>query len=325
MLVHFADPGSIPEILMASVPRAGKSVPVFDLYGEERQRAALDPIHVESIAARSSLHNWEIKPHRHHALFQLLWLEQGGGQLMLDERPGQLAAGSAVLVPQHCVHGFRFEPGAGGLVLTLAYPMLAAMPGALGRRLQAMSAPVILHPERVVVRDELQVLLQLLAHEYGRQMAFRSQMLEALAIAIFALLLRQPLAAAGSGGEPDKAVRGVVPAPASAHLAGFSAEIERSFRTHAPLAHYAARLGVSVAHLNALCRQYAGRSALGMIHERLLLEARRNLVYTAMTVREVADLLGFADPAYFTRFFRRATGMSPTEFRERAALLQDAG
>jgi AraC family transcriptional activator of pobA len=319
MLVHFADYDPTRKILMTSTRRTGKPVPVFDLYGEKGQRAALDPIHVESIAARSSLHNWEIRPHRHHALFQLLWLEQGGGELMLDERPGRISAGSGVLVPQHCVHGFRFEPGAGGLVLTLAYPMLAAMPGALGRHLLAMTTPVIRHPARDGVRDELQSLLHLLAHEYGRQLAFRSPLLESLAIAILALLLRQPQA----GGEPEGRVG--VPAPASAHLAGFSAEIERSFNSHAPLAHYASRLGLSVAHLNALCRQYAGRSALGMIHDRLLLEARRNLVYTAMTVREVSDLLGFSDPAYFTRFFRRATGLSPTEFRERAARPESAG
>ncbi len=319
MLVHFADSVAIDKILMTSVPRAGKSVPVFDLYGEEGQRAALDPIHVESIAARSSLHNWEIKPHRHHALFQVLWLAQGGGELVLDDRPGRLATGSAVLVPQHCVHGFRFDPGAGGLVLTLAYPLLAAMPGALGRPLLTMSAPVICHPLRAGQRAELQSLLQLLAQEYERQEAFRSPLLEALALAILGLLLR----AAESGRTVNPGKRGGVPAPASAHLAGFSAEIERSFRTHLPLTHYASRLGVSVAHLNSLCRQYAGRSALGMIHDRLLLEARRNLVYTAMTVREVADLLGFSDPAYFTRFFRRATGFSPTEFRERA--VQPAG
>ncbi len=310
---------------MTSVPRTGKSVPVFDLYGEETQRSALDPIHVESIAARSSLHNWEIKPHRHHALFQLLWLEQGGGALLLDERPGQLTAGSAVLVPQHCVHGFRFEPGAGGLVLTLAYPMLATMPGALSRRLLAMSAPVICHRLPASVCEELQSLLRLLAGEYERQLAFRPPLLEALVVAVLALLLRQSDAGVASGETPGESGPGAVPAPAAAHLAGFSAEIERSFRSHVPLAHYAARLGVSVAHLNALCRQYAGRSALGMIHERLVLEARRNLVYTAMTVREVADLLGFADPAYFTRFFRRATGMAPTEFRERAARVPGAG
>lgn len=292
--------------------RREKSVPVFELYGEKGGQPALDPVHVESIAARSRLHNWEIKPHRHHGLFQLLWLEQGQAQLMLDDVPGALAEGAIVLVPQHCVHGFRFEPDAGGLVVTLAYPLLANLNGDLGRQLLALSSARVCALRTASERAELPHLLRWLAREYDGQGAFRLPLLEALIVAVLALLLRQ------SGPDRAQAGRRPVSAPAAAHLSRFAAEIERSFRTHAPLTHYAAQLGVSVAHLNALCRQYAGRSALMMVHERLLLEARRNLVYTAMTVREVAELLGFADPAYFTRFFRRATGMSPSEFRQRA-------
>lgn len=298
---------------MAHRTQTDKSVPVFDLYGETRHPASLDPIHVESIATRSSLHNWEIRPHRHHGLFQLLWLAQGEGSLVLDDVPGQLVPGSAVMVPQHCVHGFRFDRDAGGLVLTLAYPMLASLGGALGRRLLAMSSPCVLRLAGDA-RAQAQQLLQMLATEYDTPGEFRAQLLESLVVSVLALMVRDPATNDElQGGQP-------ILTQASGHLARFAAEIERNFRSHAPLAHYASQLGLSAAHLNALCRQFAGRTALGMIHERLLLEARRNLVYTAMTVREVAETLGFSDPAYFTRFFRRATGMSPTAFREQADL-----
>ena len=52
-----------------------------------------------------------------------------------------------------------------------------------------------------------------------------------------------------------------------------------------------------------------------MIHDRLLLESKRNLVYTSMSVKEVSNLLGFSDPGYFARFFARHAGMPPSEFR----------
>ncbi len=71
------------------------------------------------------------------------------------------------------------------------------------------------------------------------------------------------------------------------------------------------------AHLNTLCRRLAGRSALQLLHERLLLEAKRQLTYTNMTIGQVADTLGFSEPAYFTRFFKRHTGFSPKAFRQR--------
>jgi AraC family transcriptional regulator, transcriptional activator of pobA len=59
-------------------------------------------------------------------------------------------------------------------------------------------------------------------------------------------------------------------------------------------------------------------SALGAIHERLLLEAKRDLAYAQLSVKEIALTLGFADAAYFTRFFTRHTGLSPRRFRELA-------
>ncbi|VFS83347.1 L-rhamnose operon regulatory protein rhaS [Kluyvera cryocrescens] len=56
-----------------------------------------------------------------------------------------------------------------------------------------------------------------------------------------------------------------------------------------------------------------------MLHQRLLLEAKRSLLYTSMTVSQISDYLGFSDATYFSRFFRRATGFSPRDFREKTS------
>ena len=55
--------------------------------------------------------------------------------------------------------------------------------------------------------------------------------------------------------------------------------------------------------------------ALDLLHERLILEARRMLAYTPATIAEVAAELGFDDPAYFSRFFSRSVGASPSGYR----------
>jgi AraC family transcriptional activator of pobA len=108
------------------------------------------------------------------------------------------------------------------------------------------------------------------------------------------------------------------------HLAGFVALVDENFSKHTTLDHYAARLDISTAHLNAICRQMSGRSALQLIHERLILEARRELIYTSMTIKEISELLGFTDPAYFTRFFKRQMGVSPKDFRLQSSQLASA-
>jgi AraC family transcriptional regulator, transcriptional activator of pobA len=81
---------------------------------------------------------------------------------------------------------------------------------------------------------------------------------------------------------------------------------------------YARALGVSVEQLSRACRATAGRSPMRMAHERLITEAKRSLIYTAMSVQEIAFSLGFDDPAYFTRFFIRREGCSPSRFRRSA-------
>jgi AraC family transcriptional activator of pobA len=82
---------------------------------------------------------------------------------------------------------------------------------------------------------------------------------------------------------------------------------------------YARRLGVSASHLSALCRAQLGKGAKACLTERLALEAKRLLLHSDLSVAEIADRLGFDDPAYFARFVRRETGEAPTVLRARPA------
>ena len=93
--------------------------------------------------------------------------------------------------------------------------------------------------------------------------------------------------------------------------------VESEFPRCHMVADYARRLAVSPGHLNVLCHRFLGRSAKGLVQDRLVLEARRLLLYSDEPAGRVGHLLGFKDPSYFTRFFRRATGLPPTEFLRR--------
>jgi AraC family transcriptional activator of pobA len=84
------------------------------------------------------------------------------------------------------------------------------------------------------------------------------------------------------------------------------------------VADYADALGITPSHLNTVCKQLTGKSTLEVVHERLGLAARRELAYTERNIAGVAHRLGFEDPSYFTRFFKRETGVTPGEFRRRS-------
>jgi AraC family transcriptional activator of pobA len=78
-------------------------------------------------------------------------------------------------------------------------------------------------------------------------------------------------------------------------------------------------VGITPTQLNRVCRQVLGCTALAVLHARLLLEAQRELAYTTMPIKQVALDLGFADAAYFSRFFQRAVGVSPSAWSGRSA------
>ncbi len=69
------------------------------------------------------------------------------------------------------------------------------------------------------------------------------------------------------------------------------------------------------ARLNRLCLRLGGKTAFDMAQHRLILEARRRLIYVPASVASIAYELGFQDPAYFSRVFKRHTGMTPKQFR----------
>jgi len=98
----------------------------------------------------------------------------------------------------------------------------------------------------------------------------------------------------------------------------FQELLERDHARRHRVADYAAELGVSPGHLNALCQASLRRSAGSLVRHRLTLEAGRLLAHSDLTAAQVGFRLGFEDPAYFARFFRREAGEPPTAFRARA-------
>jgi AraC-like DNA-binding protein len=78
---------------------------------------------------------------------------------------------------------------------------------------------------------------------------------------------------------------------------------------------YADLLNITPAKLNRVCARFTGKNASEFILERVILEAKRHLVFTNMSSKEIAYGLGYDDPSYFSRFFRKKTGYTPTRFR----------
>ncbi len=93
--------------------------------------------------------------------------------------------------------------------------------------------------------------------------------------------------------------------------------IEEHHTQHKTASDYADMLHISAKHLNKLVQNALGKTTTDLIHDRLLLEAKRLLVRKEIPVQEIAMELGFEDTAYFSRLFRKKTGLSPREFADK--------
>jgi AraC family transcriptional activator of pobA len=98
-------------------------------------------------------------------------------------------------------------------------------------------------------------------------------------------------------------------------LKKYLAAIESSFTDLHEVAAYAEKLHISPGHLGDVIKAQSGRPAIALIHDRLMLEAKRLLFHTDQSMKEVAFHLGFEDASYFNRFFKRLTGLTPLSYR----------
>ena len=272
----------------------------FNLFGEVRDLP--DVVHCETIAARSVLHDWEFSAHRHARLHQVLLIARGGGEATIEGQAHRLRPMDAVNVPAGQVHGFVFKPGTQGWVVTIAGEILdeVLIPQEGLNRVLAGAAVFRGTPQMRRLMKDIFV-------EYGARHFARAHILKALSAMLLGTVARAlaaKISPAGSAADP-----GI--------LKKFESLLDANYTAHWPVARYAAALKVTPTHLTRLTRAAYGCPATHMIRDRIVREARRNLVYTNLQVSTIAYALGFDDPAYFSRIFSHATGVSPNEFRKR--------
>lgn len=283
-----------------------QAVPTFRLYEEAGQDDDLSTLHWESLASRSGLHNWEIRAHRHSGLHQIFFIQRGGGEAVIDDSMRTFTAPCIIALPPLLVHGFRFDPGAEGHVLTVSDGLVAQLAGLFGAaELSGMlGAPLLLDVSEDVVR--LSEAFDALAQEFRTPGLLRSSALAArLGPVLIEIARARPAGAEGEEG-----------AAPSVLFRAFSGLVEQHAPNHWGVGDYAAALACTKARLTAVCQRLAGRSPLQLTHDRLMLEAKRSLIYTSMSIGEIGYALGFKDAAYFCRFFARREGCPPSVFRE---------
>ena len=296
-------------------PARRAAVPTYGLYGERPEPAPDFWLHAETIPARSRLHDWEIRPHRHAGFLQILLLEAGTGDAMFGEATYPLVPPVAVTVPVGCEHGFRFAPDADGTVITVLARRLRPGLGEGGRLRNWLAGPGVIPlaaapmgpatdgaSDAAADAAHAHATLRRLGREARARRGADDLMDGYLAVAL-ALLSRLSRRADARADEAD------------GRLERLDTLLRRHVRAHRPATFYAQELGVTLTHLSRLVRAATGHGVQELIARMLEEEAKADLIFTRASLQEVGYRLGFSDPAYFSRFFRRRTGSTPGRFR----------
>jgi AraC family transcriptional activator of pobA len=291
--------------------RSAPSVPRFFLYGEPPRDAEERFVHIETIADRGRLHNWEIRPHMHRDLHQLLVILEGGGEMRAENASHPIQVPALLIVPAGVVHAFVFERDTRGYVVTLAESALSELARREPSFRSLFEGALPVHLEHSALEaHELEEAVVRLQREFQWSAPAHITATEARLITLLVCAVRATHQLHGT----LRGTRG----PRAALVARFRQAVEANLRSGWEINRYARSLGVTPARLRDACLEVTGKPPTHIVHERLVLEAKRSLRYTNMTITETAYDLGFSDPAYFSRFFSERVGISPAEFRRRA-------
>ena len=279
--------------------------PAFYLYGEPQRSVAEGFVHVESLDDRSRPSEWTIRPHVHRDLNHIILIAQGGGAMQAEATQVSFDAPCLLLIPAGMVHGFTWHSESCGHVTTIADTYLRHL---IAR--DADLAPLFGHAHAVSLPGgegtAAQDIIVGMAQELGWAGPGQRAAVESALLALMVLTLRH---ARLTQSPPSGTARQTL------LVARLRERIEQRFRHREPVTVHARALGTSLTALRQACAQVAGSSPAQILDDRALLEARRLLLYSQLSVADIAYAIGFDDPAYFSRFFTRHIGQSPRTYR----------
>jgi AraC family transcriptional activator of pobA len=288
------------------------AVPRFALYGAEVGQSWVDMVHYERIPLRSSRFDFNIRPHVHDALIQVLYVTRSGGEVFIDGRRWAVEAPCLIVAPAHSVHGFHFRSDIDGHVITAAQSALESLAmAAAPALLEFIHTPAVLAVDPHMHRGTpLEPLFEAIGREAENHERWQFTAGAALTITLFVQIARlSENARLAASSERSSMVE---------RIARLRSLLDRHCRERRSVASYARDMGVTTGQLSRICRAAFGLSAIETIDARSIHEAKRLLGYSTLSVKQIASELGFQDEAYFGRFFRKQTGLRPTEYRSAA-------
>ena len=279
------------------------------LYGDNHYPLLPDFIHHEALEIRSKMYDWEINEHLHTDLCQIFMIESGSGVLVSQQNAVSVEGPCLIMIPTNTLHGFMFQPNIVGEVLTFSENFLETLfknsPKIL---LELNHLKYLQFDNDLTIFEQIKNYKSLILRELYEDNLEKQAVVQSLFSLFFISIYRFSFSLKNTISTSDN--RTLI------YFQAFQKHIKRTLQETQSISKYAKELNITTVHLNRICNALVQKSALQVVQDYLIAEAKKYLLNTNYSISEVSYLLNFKDPAYFKRLFKKQTGVSPSEFRK---------
>lgn len=285
-----------------------KHIPLYKFYkrkyGIELLIDVLDLDYIKAGIRRAPIHR--------ETFYCIILITAGKEEVAVNEHKRIMQAGDVICSRPGEVWSWKANPELEGLVLIFEEPFLLSFfndPHFLDRfaYLRPERTSPFLHPD-AALQERLRHLLLLMKAEIDDSRNKDQHILRAMLYETLMLLNR-----AESIGDGEQSMNEV---PVSRYVGDFVRMVDTEYMERHDVEYYANKLCITSNYLNKIIKQTLGTTAKLYIQEKMYKEAVRLLLYTTLTVTEIAECLHFDSSSYFVRFFKKRTGQTPLQYRE---------
>jgi AraC family transcriptional regulator, transcriptional activator of pobA len=279
------------------------------LYGDNSLTPVIDFIHTEPLEERSKMYNWEIQEHLHTDLVQLFVIESGQGVLLSEKKESRIKGPCVILIPPNFLHGFSFQSGTKGEVITFSESYLVFIEkGNTNISFNLNRLGYFDFENQVADFERVLFFKKSLSEEIKTDQIEKHNSILYLFSLLFISLSRFNFSQTLVFSETEnKTLK---------YLQEFQKNVRKDFLNNKSIKEYAKELHITTVHLNRVCQAVLNKTPIQIIHEQVIVEAKKYLLNTKYSISEISYFLNFNDPAYFTRFFKKIEGVSPSDFRK---------
>lgn len=242
-------------------------------------------------------------PHKHNEYYELIFLEEGEGFHTIEAEKYIVTAPDFYFLKPGQLHFWQFTTIPKGFVLLLKEDEFDQIKESI---LIEMLRKLSVNPKiKLEDWEYYSYLLIELEAEYNKKKMYSKEIMHGLIIVLVGKILqlqKTPTVGTVQVQTPIQKFQNIL-----------VRECPRLRKVH----QYASALNMTPQNLNFICRKQSGISARDWISKQVMLEAKRYLLHTSNTIKEVAQLLLFTDTSHFVKYFRKNEGVTPQQFRKK--------